>query len=74
MNGMIDAVMTGKIEMDAVPEKIKMICSFKAFILACEILEYETKERRRMELEKIPELLRPHVEKWVWEVWRSRHA
>ena len=76
MNGdqLISSVMAGKAEMDDMPPKIKMICSFKAFIMACEILEFETKERRKAELEKIPERLRPHVEQWVWEIWRSRHA
>jgi len=79
MNGqemyrLADEVMAGKLEMNDMIKDVKTICSLRTFIIACEILEFETKERRRHELEKLPKLLRPHVEKWVWEIWRTRNA
>jgi len=39
---------------------------------ACEILEKE-KELRKPMLQKVPELIRPHVEAEVWRVWRMRN-
>jgi hypothetical protein len=39
---------------------------------ACEILGKE-KELRKPMLEKVPELIRPHVEAEVWRVWRMRN-
>jgi hypothetical protein len=39
---------------------------------ACEILAAE-KEVRKPMLQKVPELIRPHVEAEVWRVWRMRN-
>jgi hypothetical protein len=39
---------------------------------ACEILTAE-KEKRSLMLQKVPELIRPHVEAEVWRVWRMRN-
>jgi hypothetical protein len=39
---------------------------------ACEILQ-ANKEVRKSMLQKVPELIRPHVEAEVWRVWRMRH-
>ena len=65
-------VLNGHKPLEQAHPAIQSIMQKFLYEAACEILEAEKEVRKHM-LEKIPELIRPHVEKEVWRIWRMRN-
>ena len=59
----IENVLSGKVRMEDEDEAIQSACRFPIYQGAKAILSLDTKEKRRAALSKIPESIRPHVEK-----------
>jgi len=59
----------GKVRMEDEDPAIQSACSLYIYQGAKEILEMKNKEARRAALNKIPALIRPHVEKEVWRIF-----
>ena len=62
----------GYVPMEKAHPAIQSVMQKFLYEAACEILSKE-KELRKPMLQKIPELVRSHVEKEVWRVWRMRN-
>jgi hypothetical protein len=48
---------------------IQSVCSFHIYQGAKELLAIPSKEARRRALAKVPELIRPHIEKEAWRIY-----
>ena len=59
----IEAVLSGRVKMEDEDESIQSACRFPIYQGADAILRLDTKEKRRAALAKIPETVRPYVER-----------
>lgn len=59
----IENILSGKVRMEDEDEAIQSACRFPIYQGAEAILVLETKEKRRAALAKIPESVRPYVER-----------
>jgi hypothetical protein len=59
----IEAILAGKVRMEDEDEAIQSACRLPIYQGAEAILSLPTKEKRRAALAKIPESVRPYVEK-----------
>ena len=64
--------MEGKVDLNKEDDAIKSACSFRIYKAAVDILALETKDARRMALEELPELIRPHVKSEALRIWNTR--
>ena len=71
---MIDGVLGGKIRLEDQPVAIQSACRLEIYNEACRVLEFRTKADRQEEIEKIPELIRPHIKNEIMRVWRMRNG
>jgi len=65
--------MAGRIALDDQDKSIQSACSLPIYQRSKEILNLKTKDERRLELEKLPEKIRPHIEKEIMRLWRIRN-
>jgi len=65
----IDAVMEGAERLEDQHPSIQSCCTFYIYREAKRIMRHETKVDRVDALNKLPELLRPHVRKEVERLW-----
>ena len=68
----IAAVLDGKLDLESQPEAIQSVCQLYIYQGACEILGLPDKDERRAALLKIPEKIRPHIEKEARRLWQIR--
>jgi len=66
---LIDDVMSGKTKLTDQSGPIQSACSLYIYQDAYKILKLPTKEERRLVLDRVPELLRPHIEEEVKRLW-----
>jgi len=65
----IDAVMNGKERLEDQHPSIQSCCTFYIYREAKRIMRHKAKIDRIDALNKVPELLRPHVKKEVERLW-----
>lgn len=70
----IKRVLRGEVRLEDEDPGIQSACSFHIYEGAVELLGLPDKEARRRALQKVPELIRPHVEKEAWRIFESRKA
>jgi hypothetical protein len=69
---LIDKVMDGQSALEDQSKAIQSACSRYIYEDACKVLDFPTKDERRVALDKVPVLLRPHIEKEVKRLWELR--
>jgi len=69
----MEKVLLGQISFESAPAAIQSWARLPIYEGACAILKLEKREDRKKALQSIPELIRPHVEKEVWRIWRLRN-
>lgn len=62
-------VLYGRVSYEDVDPSIQSLASKYIFEAAREILAMKTKEQRRQALSKIPDKVRPHVEREILRLW-----
>ena len=65
-------MMQGKVDLNDEDVSIRSACSFRVYKAAVDILALETKDARRVALEELPELIRPHVKSEALRIWNTR--
>mgnify|MGYP003336799027 CR=1 FL=1 len=65
-------MMQGKVDLNEESDAIKSACSFRVYKAAVDILALETKDARRVALEELPKLIRPHVKSEALRIWNTR--
>jgi hypothetical protein len=71
----VQRVLRGEVRLQDEDASIQSVCSFYIYEGARELLAIPNKEARRRALQKVPELIRPHIEKEAWRIYdqsRSR--
>lgn len=66
------AVLKGYAPLEKAHPAIQSVMQRFLYEAAVEILSRDFELRKQM-LEKIPALIRPHVEQEIWRVWRTRN-
>lgn len=66
----IKAVLMGRVPLEQEDESIQSVCSKHIYDGAKSILSIKDKERRRKALDKVPALIRPHIEAEVMRLFR----
>ena len=67
----IRAVLKGKVALEDEDQGIQSVCSKYIFDGAKAILRLPTKEARRAALDRVPALIRPHLEREVMRLFRK---
>jgi len=67
----IDAVMEGAERLEDQTQSIQSCCTFYIYREAKKIMRHKTKVDRVEALNKLPELLKPHVKKEVERLWSA---
>lgn len=70
----IRQVLMGKKRLEDEDEAIQSACSFHIYEGAVELLSLPTREARNKALHKVPELIRPHIEKEAWRIFTLRRG
>lgn len=65
----IRRVLQGEVRLEDEDPAIQSVCSFHIHEGAKELLAIPTKEARRRALAKVPEMIRPHIEKAAWRIY-----
>jgi hypothetical protein len=65
----IDAVLEGAERLEDQSRAMQSVLSFYIYQEAKRIMRHRTREERLISLNKLPELLRPHVKKEVERLW-----
>lgn len=68
----IKAVLMGKVPLESEDQGIQSACSKHIYDGAVSVLKLPTKEARRRALDRIPEMIRPHVEREVLKLYKAR--
>lgn len=68
----IKAVLTGKVRLEDEEPGIQSACSKYIFDGAKSLLAIPDKEKRRRALDRLPALIRPHIEKEAWRIFMSK--
>lgn len=69
----VKRVLSGNVRLEDVDKSIQSWCQFFFYQGACAVLSMDTKKERQEALNKIPELVRPHIEKEAIRLWRIRN-
>jgi hypothetical protein len=67
-------VLRGEVKLEDEEKGIQSACSFYIHEGAVELLALPTKDARQRALKKLPEAIRPHIEKEAWRIFDSRRA
>jgi hypothetical protein len=65
----IKKVLRGEVRLEDEEPAIQSACSFYIHEGATELLAIPDKKKRRQALARIPELIRPHIEKEAWRIY-----
>ena len=65
-------VLRGEVRLEDEEKGIQSACSFYIYEGAVELLSLPSKEARQRALGKLPELIRPHIEKEAWRIFDKR--
>ena len=65
----IERVLRGEVRLEDEDPSIQSACSKYIFDGAKELLAIPSKEARRRALQKVPEAIRPHIEKEAWRIY-----
>lgn len=68
----IKAVLMGLVPLESEDQGIQSACSKHIYDGAVSVLKLPNKEARRRALDRIPELIRPHVEREVLKLYKAR--
>lgn len=68
----IRRVLRGEVRLEDEDPAIQSVCSFHIYEGAKELLQIPGKEARRRALGKVPEAIRPHIEKAAWQIYDQR--
>lgn len=68
----IKAVLMGKVALEDEDQGIQSACSKHIYDGAVSVLRLSTKEARRAALDRVPALIRPHLEREVLRLHRAR--
>lgn len=68
----IKAVLMGKVRLEDEDQGIQSACSKYIYDGARAVLRISTKEARRAALDRVPELIRPHIEREVLRLYRAK--
>lgn len=68
----IKAVLMGKVALESEDQGIQSACSKHIYDGAVSVLGLSTKEARRRALDRLPDLIRPHVEREVLKLHKAR--
>jgi len=71
-DAILDSILEGRTRLGDAPLAVQSWARLPIYNMACAILELPTKETRREELRRVPELLRDVVEAEVMRVWELR--
>jgi len=70
----LNAVLSGKVRLEDEDASIQSWCGFFIHQGAVAVLSKQTKEERQKALEKLPELIRPHVRDRAMVLWERRRG
>lgn len=70
----IERVLRGKVRMEDEEPGIRSACSKYIYDGAVELLSIKGKDARRRALARIPELIRPHIEREAWRIFDARRG
>jgi hypothetical protein len=62
----------GKVPLESEDQGIQSACSKHIYDGAVSVLKLPTKEARRRALDRIPEMIRPYVEREVLKLYKAR--
>lgn len=68
----IARVLRGEVRLEDEEAGIQSACSFYIYEGAVELLSLPSKDARQRALKKVPELIRPHIEKEAWRIFDAR--
>lgn len=68
----IKAVLMGKVALESEDQGIQSACSKHIYDGAVSVLGLSTKDARRRALDRLPDLIRPHVEREVLKLYKAR--
>jgi hypothetical protein len=71
-DAILDSILEGRTRLGDAPQAVQSWARLPIYNMACAILELPTKETRREELRRVPELLRDTIEAEVMRVWELR--
>lgn len=70
----IERVLRGQVKLEDEDPGIQSACSKYIYDGAVELLSIQGKDARRRALARIPELIRPHIEREVWRIFDVRRG
>lgn len=70
----IERVLRGYVRLEDEDAGIQSACSKYIYDGAVELLSIQGKQARRNALSRIPELIRPHIEKEAWRIFDARRG
>ena len=73
-DAILDSILEGRTRLGDAPQAVQSWARLPIYNMACAILELPTKETRREELRRVPELLRDVIEAEVMRVWSLRRG
>jgi len=68
----IRAVLQGKVALESEDQGIQSVCSKHIYDGARSVLKLSTKEARRAALDRVPDLIRPHLEREILRLHKAR--
>jgi hypothetical protein len=68
----IKAVLMGRVELDSEDQGIRSACSKHIYDGAVSVLSLSSKEARQQALDRIPALIRPHLEREILRLHKAR--
>jgi hypothetical protein len=70
----IDRVLRGHVRLEDEEPGIQSACSKYIYDGAVELLSIQGKDARRKALAKVPENIRPHIEREAWRIFDARRG
>lgn len=70
----IERVLRGQVKLEDEEPGIRSACSKYIFDGALELLSIQGKDARRRALARIPDLIRPHIEREAWRIYDMRRG
>jgi hypothetical protein len=68
----IERVLRGEVRLEDEDAAIQSACSKYIYDGAVELLAIPDKQKRRNALARVPELIRPHIEREAWRIYDRR--
>lgn len=68
----VRAVLQGKVALESEDQGIQSVCSKHIYDGANSVLKLSTREARRAALDRVPALIRPHLEREILRLHKAR--